>query len=138
MLSFFLQEIRMWTGVYITKIKTWWSRRATEGRVGEAPLPFFENQNRCPDFGKKTFLDYGVFRRNNSKVFPRSLFFLFLKKCISKSANSTKLALPLKILVVRQWRYIASSFPEKGKSKLSNFYWENESHSALSKFYCFF
>ena len=28
-------------------------RRAIKGGGGSPPLPFFENQKKCPDFGKK-------------------------------------------------------------------------------------
>ena len=32
-----------------------YSRAQLEGRGGRLPLPFFENQKKCPDFGKKMF-----------------------------------------------------------------------------------
>ena len=67
---------------------------------GSSPLPFFENQKKCPDFGKKgpdsvylcpkfsiQNVVLRVSRRKNSKI-------VFLTKCLSKCPNSPKHPLP--------------------------------------------
>ena len=81
------------------------------GKGGRPPLPFFENKEKCPDFGKK-HPDCGhpwvksaiqnvvlkVSKRKNSKIFSSGAFFLgFLIKCLSNCPNFTKPSLPWKI-----------------------------------------
>ena len=87
-------------------------RCAIRGRRsgGRHPLPFFENQKKCPDFAKKgpncvhpqvKFIIQNVIlrvsRRKNSKIFPAVLFFIeFLTKFLSKCPNFTKTSPALK------------------------------------------
>ena len=68
-----------------------YGRRATRGEWWRSPLPFFENQNKCSNFGKKGSdcvhpwvksstqnVVLRVSRRKNSQSFSlRSLFFLY-------------------------------------------------------------
>ena len=87
------------------------NRRTTRGEGGRPPLPFFENQKKWPDFGKKCpdcvhlyakfAIQNAVLRtskRKTSKKFPCEVFFLdFLIKCLSKCSNFTKPPLPWKM-----------------------------------------
>ena len=89
----------------------YYHRHPTRGGRGRPPLPFFENQKECPDFGKKCpdcvhplvkfaiqNVALRVSKRKNSKNFPCGVFFLdFLIKCLSKCPNFTKPPLPLKM-----------------------------------------
>ena len=75
-----------------------------------APLPFFENWKKHPDFRKKALL-VSIFwvkfytqnvvlkisRRKNTKTFSgKTFFFVFLTKCLSKCPSSTKPLLAVK------------------------------------------
>ena len=40
------------------------SRRAARGEGGRPPLPFFENQKKCPNFGEKNALVVSILRLN--------------------------------------------------------------------------
>ena len=77
-------------------------------RVGRPPLPFFENQKKCPDFAKKDpdcvhpqirftiqNVVLTVSKRKNSEIFLAGPSFLeFLTKCLSKCSNFAKPSLP--------------------------------------------
>ena len=75
---------------------------------GRSPLPFFENQKKCPNFRKKgpdcalpwvkfsiQNVAWRVSRRKNAKIFPKVPFFLdLLTKCSWMCFNSKKPPLP--------------------------------------------
>ena len=76
--------------------------RVTSGRGGGLPCPFFENQKKCPEFGKKD-LDCihpkVKFTTQNIVLRVSSLrvSWIFLIKCLSKCPNFTKQLLRWKV-----------------------------------------
>ena len=104
--------IRSTTLLFCSKSLSYQVRNQERG--GKPPLPFFENKEKCPSFGKKGpnfvhpevkfFIQNNfirVSRTKSSKIFYCGAFFLdFLRKCLLKYPNFKKPPLSEKFLVV--------------------------------------
>ena len=88
--------------------KYYFFRRTTRGVGGRPPLSFFENWEKCPDFGKKTLIvsifwvkysiQIKVLRVSRKKNFlSAELFPVFPMKCLPKCPSFMKLPLLLNI-----------------------------------------